>query len=186
MKTTVIALVLAATAVEARAGVFDFKDADGFTRCMQLEELVETVKTPSGYEHRYLDQDEIQRRCIAAEVALVGKTKDKALAAAGVEITRRERSPEAALEPAGALIALSLPACDDDAIYSILVHPISEGFDSDWGKQHGIPLIKRCLKHAEFKKDFLEELDSGDATRAAYACQIAREEKLVKTCKGSK
>ncbi len=114
MKTSVIALVLVVGAAQARAGVFDFKDADGFTRCMQTEELLETVKTDQGRETRYLSQDEIQARCIAAEVALVAKTKDKALATACVEITRRERSLEAAIEPAGALIALSLPACDDD------------------------------------------------------------------------
>ncbi len=68
----------------------------------------------------------------------------------------------------------------------MLIHPISEGFDTDWGKQRAIPLIKRCLKDAAFKKDVLEEKDSGDATRAKYACEILRDEKLVKSCKGGK
>ncbi|NVB84618.1 MAG: hypothetical protein HOV81_39960 [Kofleriaceae bacterium] len=186
MRINTVVVATLALPAPAYAGAFDFKDAAGFEKCMQLDHLVETTRTGAGAEHRVLGPDEIQPRCVAAEVALVEKTKDKALAATGVAITRRESSPELALDPVGALVKLSLPACNDSDIYSIVMRPMSEGYDTDYGKKHAIPIIKRCLKDKQFKQDFLEEKDSSDAVRAANVCQILLEAKLVKSCKGSK
>ena len=180
MKHWVIGLLLPASAY---AGAFDFKDADGFEKCMRLDHLVESVKTGSGYETRLLAPEEIQPRCVAAATALVTSTKDKALATACIAITKREAGPELALDLIDALVTLALPPCNDMENYEVLMRPISSGYETDWGKKKAIPIIRKCLKDADFKKDFLEEKDSGDERRAANACQILLSEKLVKGCK---
>ena len=186
MKSRLIALALLAIPAVARADAFAFKDADGFEKCMQLDHLVESVKTDKGYEHRFLTQAEIQPRCVAAAAALVTQTKDKALGLACLKISRRESGPETSIDLIAALTAVSLPVCNEMEAYEVLLHPLSDGYESDWGKKKVKPIIRRCLKDGEFKKNFLEEKDSGDATRAANACQILLEEKLVKACKGGK
>ena len=186
MKKWVVAIVSLAGAATARAGAFDFKDAEGFEKCMQLDHLIETTNTAGGAEHRILTPEEIQPRCVAAAAALVTKNKDKDLGFECVKITKREAAPETSLDLIGATINISLPLCNEMAIYEVLMRPLSDGYETDWGKKKAKPIIKRCLKDNEFKKDFLEEKDSGDAARAANACQILLEEKLVKACKGGK
>ena len=180
MKGWTIAAILLASGA-ARADVFAFKDADGFEKCMQLDHLIEHVKTGDGAQTRILGPAEIQPRCVEAAAKLVAQTKDKQLASDCIAITRREAGPDLALDLVGALVDLSLPSCNPIEIYEILMHPL----DSPPGRAlaKAKPIIKRCLKDGDFKKDFLEEKDSGDATRAANACQILLEEKLVKACK---
>lgn len=186
MRKCAIAIVSLAGTATARAGAFDFKDAEGFEKCMQLDHLIETVKTANGAEHRILTPQEIQPRCVSAAAALVTQLKDKDLGLECIQITKREAAPETSIELIGATTNLSLPLCNEMAIYEVLLRPLSDGHESDWGKKKVKPIIKRCLKDSEFKKDFLEEKDAGDATRAANACQILLEEKLVKACKGGK
>jgi hypothetical protein len=147
---------------------------------------VESVRTDKGFEHRVLTPDEIQPRCVTAAAALVTQAKDKALGLACLQISRRESGPEASIDLIGALTAVSPPACNDMQAYEVLLRPLSDGYDTDWGKNKVKPIIKRCLRDNDFKRDFLEEKDSGDATRAANACRILLEEKLVKSCKESK
>jgi hypothetical protein len=54
-----IVVVLLATPVVAHADAFGFKVAKGFEKCMQLDHLVESVKTDKGLEHRVRTPDEI-------------------------------------------------------------------------------------------------------------------------------
>jgi hypothetical protein len=186
MMNRMIAVVLLATPVVAHADAFGFKDAKGFEKCMQLDHLVESVKTDKGFEHRALTPDEIQPRCVTAAAALVTQTKDKALGLACLQIARRESGPEMSIDVIGALTAVSPPACNEMQAYEVLLRPLSDGYETDWGKNKVKPIIKRCLRDKDFKSDFLEEKDSGDATRAANVCRILLEEKLVKSCKESK
>jgi hypothetical protein len=178
-----IAVVLLATPAAAYADAFGFKDAKGFETCMRLDHLVESVRTGKGFEHRVLAPDEIQPRCITAAAALVTQTRDKALGLACLQISRRESNPEMSIDLVGALTAVALPACNEMQAYEVLLRPLSDGYESDLGKNKVKPIIKRCLKDNDFKTDFLEEKDSGDASRAANACHILLEQKLVKSCK---
>ena len=180
----IVVLLLAARV--AHGDAFGFKDADGFEKCMRLDHVIESVKTDKGYETRVLTQEEIQPRCVAAAVALVTQTKDKALAFECVKITKRESAPELSLDLINVLVTLNLPACNEMEAYEVLMRPISSGYETDGGKKKAIPIIKKCLKDNDFKKDFLDEKDSGDPHRAANACQILLDEKLVKACKGTK
>ena len=176
-------IVASLVPTEAHADVFAFKDAAGFEKCMQLDHLIEHTKTGDGAQTRVLLPDEIQPRCVDAAVKLVARTKDKALASDCVRITKREAQPELALDPSGALVDLSLPACNDIEVYEVLLRPLSTGHDVDAPKAKATAIIKRCLKDPGFKKDFLDEQSSGDDTRSRNACRILLDEKLVKACK---
>jgi hypothetical protein len=182
-----IAAVLASlVATNAYADVFAFQDAAGFEKCMQLDHLIEHVRTADGGQTRVLGPEDIQPRCVDAAARLIARTKDKALAFECVAITKRETAPVMALDPIGALVDLSLPACNEMEVYEVLMRPLSAGSEDDRAAAKATAIIKRCLKDKEFRKDFLDEKDAGDATRARNACRILLEEKLVKSCKGGK
>ena len=184
MRIHLVGLVLAASTVTARADVFAFKDLDGFEKCMQLDHLVETVKTANGSQTRVLRPDEIQERCVAAAVPVLQQAKSKDMAMDFVKATRRLSAPVNALDLIGVLADLSIASCNDIEVYGILMMPL----DNEPGKYltKDKPVIKRCLKDKDFVKDFLEEKDSYKEHRAQNACQILLEEKLVKSCKGGK
>jgi len=179
-------VIVALLAGHADADVFAFKDAAGFEKCMQLDHLIEHTNTADGAQTRVLLREDIQPRCIEAAVRITARTKDKALAMDCVTITKRETAPEMALDLIGVLVDLTLPACNQMDIYEVLVRPLSSGHEADAPKAKATAIIKRCLRNGEFKKDFLDEKDSGDEARARNACRILLDEKLVKSCKGGK
>jgi len=185
MKYSVVVLA-SLVAGDAYADAFAFKDAAGFEKCMQLDHLIEQVRTADGGQTRVLGPDEIQPRCVDAAARLIARTRDKALAFECVTITKRETAPVMALDPIGALVELSLPACNAMEVYEVLMQPLSSGHDDDRAAAKATAIIKRCLKDRDFKKDFLDEKDSGDESRARNACRILLDEKLVKSCKGGK
>lgn len=170
----------------AHADAFVFKDHDGFEKCMNLDHLVETVKTDKGEQSRFLQPDEIQPRCVEAGVKLVAGAKNKDLGMQLVATTKRLASPRLALDLVGATIDIAVAQCNEMAIYEVLMGPLGDFEDGSADLKKTRPIIKRCLKDKTFAKDFMDEKDSEDAHRAAHACQILVEEKLVKTCKGAK
>nr|HEX4316032.1 hypothetical protein [Kofleriaceae bacterium] len=178
-----LAVALAAAAGPAHADAFGFTDHAGFVACMQLDHLVESVKLGDRVETRVLGPDEIQPRCVATAAALVTRTKDSALGLASTKSTVQLATAALALPLASATIDVSLPACNDGDLYSALLQPLSDGYTTNLPA--ATPIIKRCLKNKDFKTDFLDELKSGDDVRAGNACRIARDEKLVKSCKGA-
>lgn len=187
MKSGLILLVVAGTAAvssTAHADVFAFKDLDGYERCLQTDHLVETVKTDKGEQSRLLSQVEIQLRCIESAVKLLGPSKDKDLAMSFVKSTKRLSNAESSLDLIHVLVDKSLPACNDMAVYEVinrsLSRPKTTEAKSYYSKGRGV--AKKCLKDAQYKKDFLEEIDSSNAQLAANACEILLEEKAVKSC----
>ncbi|HEX4416458.1 MAG TPA: hypothetical protein VH165_01105 [Kofleriaceae bacterium] len=186
MKACLILLVLVGTVVPASADVFVFKDLDGFEQCMQTDHLVEQVKTDTGSQTRLLTQEEIQVRCVATGAKLLAGTKNKDQGLAFVKSTKRLSAPELSLDLIGPLADYAIAACNEMAVYEVILRGLGRSRDGNpiYAKTRNI--VKRCLKDGEFKKDFLEEKDSGDAQVADNACQILLEEKLVKACKGSK
>lgn len=182
--TLALAIVAASTGV-ARADVFAFKDLDGFEKCMELDHLIESVKTDSGAQHRVLGPEEIQPRCVEAAVKLLTPTKNKDLMFEFVKSTKRLSAPVQALPIISILIDTSIAACNEMANYEVIMRPLDDPPDRVFFPKSK-SIIKRCLKDKDFKKDFLDEKDSQDAHRAESACQILLEEKLVKACKGAK
>jgi hypothetical protein len=170
----------------AQADVFEFKDHDGFEKCMQLDHLVEKVKTAKGSQSRMLEPVEIQLRCIESAVKLLTAHKDKDAALEYVKTTKRLSAPQNALDLVGVLIDTSLPACNDMAAYSVLTRALSFPKDTGTWFARTRSIVKRCLKDKEFRADFLEEVGGSDANVIANSCQILLEEKLVKSCKGAK
>jgi hypothetical protein len=167
----------------AEADVFEFKDHDGFEKCMSTDHLVETVNTAKGAQARMLSSVEIQLRCIEKSVTLVRGKKDKDLALEFIKTTKRLSAQENALELVGVLAEVSLPGCNEMAGYTVLTRALSFPRASSTLYARAKVVIKRCLRDKDFKKDFAEEIDSGDDNVAANSCQILLEEKLVKACK---
>ena len=186
MKAVLVLLVIAGTTVPAAADVFVFKDADGFEQCMQTDHLVEQVKTDGGSQTRLLSQDEIQVRCVGVAAKLLASTKNKDQGLAFVKTAKRLASSDLSIELIGPLAGYAAPACNEMAVYEVLLHGLDRARDGNAVYAKTRAAVKSCLKDAQFKKDFLEEKDSGEPQIAANACQILLEEKLVKACKGSK
>ena len=186
MKVWLSLALLVAMIREARADVFAFQDLEGFENCMQLDHLIEKVNTADGSQTRLLDPVEIQLRCIAAAVKLASASKDKDLTMEFVKATKRLSAMENALDLTGALIDLSLPACNDMAVYDVFLKGLSYPRDNTFYLPRARRVVKRCLKDKQFRKDFLEEKDNADAYIAGNACQILLEDKLVKACKAAR
>ncbi len=167
----------------AHADVFELKDHEGFEKCMATDHLVETVNTAKGTQSKILGPVEIQLRCIKSGVKLVTAKKDKDLAFQFVKTTKRMSAHENALELVGAMADISAAMCNELEAYTVMTRALSFPKDSFDLYNRAKPVIKRCLKDKDFKKDFLEEIDSSDEKVAAHSCQILLEEKLVKACK---
>jgi hypothetical protein len=180
-----LALLLATVGV-ARADVFAFKDLEGFENCMRLDHLIEKVDTAGGSQTRLLDPAEIQQRCIAAAVKLASARKDKDLTMELVKATRRLSGDANAIDLTGVLIDLSIAACNDMPVYEVFLAALAVPGDNTFYLPRVRRVVKRCLKDKQFRKDFLEEQDNGDASIARNACQILLDEKLVKSCKAGK
>jgi hypothetical protein len=180
-----VLVIVAASAAEARADVFAFKDLEGFERCMRLDHLVETTRTADGEQHRMLDQDEIQERCVDAAVKLLGPTKDKDLMFTFVKTTKQLAGLARALPLVSVLVDTALPMCNEIENYDVMLRPLDDPPDR-WAFPRARSIIKRCLADKAFRKDFLDEKDSADRQRADNACAILLEDKLVKSCKGGK
>lgn len=188
MKSGLILLVLAGSAATAHADVFGFKDLDGYERCLQTDHLVESVKTDKGEQSRLLSQAEIQERCVESAVKLLGSSKDKDLVMSFVKATKRHAAAESSLDLIGLLAEKSAASCNEMAVYEVinrsLSRPKSDDRRSFFAK--GRIAAKKCLKDAQYKKDFLEEIDNSNAQLAANACELLLEEKLVKSCPAKK
>jgi len=88
---------------------------------MELDHLVEKVNTDKGAQARLLSPLEIQMRCIEAAVKLVSASKNKDLAMDFVKATKRLTAPENSLDLVGALVDISIAACNDLAAYEVLI-----------------------------------------------------------------
>lgn len=174
---------LAGTTGAARADVFEIKDHESFEKCMTTDHLVETVNTAKGSQAKLLSQGEIQERCIGAGATFLRGKKDKDVALEFIKTTKRLSAHESALDLVGALAEFAPVGCNDMAGYTVLLRALSFPKDSGTLFARSKVVIKRCLKDKDFKKDFLEEVDSSDTHVAANSCQILLEEKLVKACK---
>lgn len=185
MARPVVVAALMAIAVPAHADVFAFKDLGGFEKCMRLDHLLESVDTATGKQARVLGPAEIQARCLEAAARLVAQKRDRGEALAFVAAAKKLAAWPSAIELAGASADVAIATCNELAIYEVITsaleRPRSEGF-----LPRAKLVVRRCLKDAAFRSDFLEEQSSGDKTLREHACEILREEKLVKQCRGGK
>lgn len=186
VSVAVVLAVLVGGAATASADIFVFKDLPGYEKCLQTDHLVETVKTDKGAQTRLLSQDEIQERCVESAVKLLSGAKNKDLTMEFIKSTRRLATADNALDLVKVYVDLQLAGCNEMAIYELLLNPLRGPGDGNVPFTKAKALVKQCLKDKDYRKDFLEEKDSPDSYVAGNACDILREEKLVKTCKGSK
>jgi len=181
------AAVLGAMTVRAHADAFDIKDLDGFEQCLQLDELLVTVRTADGTQTRLLGPREIQPRCITAGAQLLASSKDKAKIISFVDAVKRLSAAENALELVDLLTRVALPTCNDELVYDVLTAALEHPDKPRVGYvARATPIAARCLKDKSFRKDFSDELKSADKNLATHACDILLQEKVVTSCKGSK
>ena len=185
MKAIVCAALLG-TAATASADVFAFKDLDGYESCLRTDHVVETVKTSKGSQSRLLLPTEIQERCAEAGTQLLAGLKNKDLTLQFIQSTKRLSWPENSLDQIGVFVDLDVKGCNEIAVYEVLLKALGAPAEHNANYTKVKPIVKRCLKDAAFKKDFLEEKDNADSQISANACGILLEEKLVMSCKGTK
>lgn len=179
-----ILAILGAAATPAHADVFAFKDVEGFERCMQLDHLVETVHTDQGAQSRWLDPGEIQQRCIGAAMKLLAPSKKPTEIIPYIKVVSRRSATENAIGLGGLAAAIAPAACNDLAIYEAVIAGLAHIDDPYVDRARG--LARTCLKDAEFRKDFSDELKNGDPHVRAHACDVLLAAKVVKSCAGSK
>ncbi len=172
----------------AHADVFAFKDLDGFEKCLQTDHLVEKVKSDKGEQARYLDELEIQMRCIEAAVKVISPQKSKDNDLEFIGAVKRLSAPENSLDLINVLVDHTIAGCNELAAYEVLTKSLSRPKDKSKSSvfMKAKTIVKRCLKDKEFKTDFMEEKDKPDGYLSANACEILLEEKLVKSCKETK
>jgi hypothetical protein len=187
MRWLASAVVLVAMTTVVRADAFEIRDLDGFEACMELDELLVTVKTADGTQTRLLNPIEIQTRCISSAAQFLAASKDKDKIMGFVDAVKRLSASENALELIDLVIRVSPPSCDDLEVYEVLVTALDHPDQPRGGYvARAQPIVARCLKNPAFRKDFVEELQSHDRNLATHACVILVQEKIVTSCKGSK
>jgi hypothetical protein len=168
--------------------VFAFKDLDGFEKCLQTDHLVEKVNTDKGSQTRYLSQVEIQIRCVESAVKVLAPAKSKDTDLDFIGAVKRLSAPENALDLISVLVDHTITGCNDIAAYEVLTRSLARPKDTSKSSYFtkAKTIVKRCLKDKDFKTDFMDEQTSENGHLGANACEILLEEKLVKSCKGTK
>jgi hypothetical protein len=187
LSLSIIVLAFLAVSFEAHADIFAFKDLKGFEACLRIDNLKESIPAGGAKQERFLDQPEIQQRCVQSAAKILKKgNPTSANILEFVKTTKRNSAHEQSLELIEVLAAKDPKGCNDMEAYSVLKSALSHPQDypsaqnSYFEKTKGI--VKLCSKDAEFKKDFLEEKDSAESYVAANACAILLAEKAVKSC----
>lgn len=184
MRLVGVIVLMTSSIVFAGKSVFNFSDLNGYEKCLRQDHLIETVKTDSGAQTRALDPFEIRARCVQEASKILSKEKNPETLMSYLKATKRLSNVENSLEIAQLLANVSSKACNDMDTYLVIKEALSvpknRGADSQLKKADKV--VRTCLKDAEFKKDFMEELDSSDAYLKANTCDILLEEKLVKSC----
>jgi hypothetical protein len=187
MRWLLIFAVIAGATTASRADVFAFNDVAGFETCLQLDHVIVTVRTADGTQTRFLSEIEIQLRCIDAAVRLAAPIKSKDTLMRYVDAVKRLSAAVNALPLIDLVVGRSTAACNDIELYEVLMRALERPSSVASGYiKRAKPIVVRCLKDSTFRKDFLDELASSNKHLAANACDIALEQKLVKSCKGSR
>jgi hypothetical protein len=186
MKLMISAALLAAMAPRAHADVFELRNLEDFETCMQLDELLVTEETADGRQSRFLSEVEIQQRCIASATRLLATAKKKDVIMPFIDATKRLSAPVNALPLIDLAVGVSLSSCNNSEIYDALAAALDLPSGTGTYLARAKPIVVRCLKDKTFQKDFTEELGSHDKNLAAHTCDVLLEQKLVKSCKGSK
>jgi hypothetical protein len=185
VKTKFALLVLFALPMGAHADVFNFKDLPGFEQCMQTPHLIEEIKTDQGIQKRQQGEVEIQMRCIASAVNLLTPRKSQDTDLAFIHAAKRLTAHENVVDLVGVLADHAPAGCNDLAAYTVLTtalsHPKETGSTSLFARTKRV--VQQCLKNRQFQADFLEEKDARNTYLAKNACEILRDEKMVKVCK---
>ncbi|GEM_PF-2346680 len=188
MKIFVAVLSLAASYGFASGSIFQFKDPAGLEKCLKADHLLDEVRTEAGSEKRYLDRLEIQDRCIASAVKIASGEKSSDKVMSFVTAARRGAAPETSLPLLQVVASNHLALCNEMKVYEVftksLSYPPSNSDSTKRFLEDVKKAVKLCLRDKQFRKDFLEEMDSSNADTARNACEILKEEKLVKKCEG--
>ena len=177
---------LAVTASVAKADIFAIKSLDGFEKCLQQDHLVETVKSGSSKQSKFMDKIQVQDRCFQSATSYLSKERKAATVQEWVKVAFNNSAHANAIDLLKILAGLDVKKCNDDMIYKTLLDifsgPKSEDKKSLYQRGKSTALI--CLKDPTFKKDFMDEQDSTpDSYRYNAVCDVLKSAGLIKACK---
>jgi hypothetical protein len=188
MKWLIASLLVVASASPARADAFDFKDVDGFKACLELNHLIVTVRTADGAQTRFLEQSEIQPRCVDAATHLLIGAKRADVVMPFVTAAKRLTAWENALDLVDLVTRVSPASCDGTEVYEVVAHVLErpDGSTGDRYVTRAKSIATQCLSDNAFRKDFVDELVSHEGHLAEHACDVLVAANLNKSCKRSK
>jgi len=170
--------------IQARADIFVFGDLSGFKKCMDTDHLEENTATATGTQRRYLSHIDIQVRCIEVATKSLATEKNKDTLIQYITATNAVTSPENSLPLVTLLAEKHRASCNEMSIYRVFLKGLSypksridKVLTAEMKKA-----VKICLKDPEFRKDFLDEKTNANEFIRENACEILKEENLVKKC----
>jgi hypothetical protein len=190
MKLTVLFFWFSSLAM-ASGSLFEFKDAEGFEKCLSIQSMMEKTNTANGFEKRSLEPWEIQERCAKAAADRVAQDANKKSRLEYLRLSKARAVPETALFVVDALATADPAFCNEMAAYEILTELLSQPDSTTPSYRKRMErtrkTVNRCLKDKQFRSDFLEEKDSpASKYLQANACQILKDAKMVNQCSGPK
>lgn len=187
MKSTLTVAVMALLySPFARADLFSFKDIEGFEKCLRSTHMVETTRTSSGNQKKYLSKIDIQERCFKRATQVLKSEKKASTIRKWTKLAFKNSDRANAIDLIALEVKRSPKSCNDSEAYDTFLRivngPSSKDSKSLYMRAKGA--IQTCLKKdKQFKTDFMDEQD---ATRTGYqyknVCEILKNEGLIKKC----
>ncbi len=188
MKILISLLCLTSFHWVAEGSPFGFSDPAGFEKCLSTDHLIVESRTAQGSEKKFLDVSEIKSRCIASAATLLKNEKKRELLLAYVKVARAGANALICVPLVRAVATNDPTLCNEMALYEVftkaLSFPPSDSPSVNQELSEAKQGVKSCLRDAQFKKDFAEEMDSSNADLARNACEVLKEAKVIKSCKG--
>lgn len=168
----------------ANADIFKFDSLKNYEKCLKTDHMVETQKSGSKDQSRFLGAVDIQLRCVESAEELLKDDKNKVNLLQFVKTTKQNTAHENSLGIIRILANAHIIACNEIEVYEVLTKALSgpknEAVDSYYSTAKQV--VKICLKDAEFRKDFEDEIGNTNPYLGPNVCEILKEEKIVKSC----
>jgi hypothetical protein len=186
MKIANAYLILLMSFAAQAAGLWDFSDLAGFEKCMQQDHVFEKNKTQDGSQERFLGKHEIQPHCMDTALKLLAAPANKNQPLEYLKVTRLKSAHENALPFALLYVKSDKAGCEDVDVYETLKeglsHPANYPTPAKPYFTTAGEMVKVCLANANFKKDIVADIDSGDAYFKKNICTILKQEKVSSSC----
>ncbi|MCX6115962.1 MAG: hypothetical protein NT027_00320 [Proteobacteria bacterium] len=170
------------------ASIFDFKDTDGYEKCLKEEYIVtgKKTETSSGTEEEYkgMDKFQIRAKCVKSAVKLLGASPKLEQINSYLQTTTDNVQIEEAIDFVILASKAKISTCTEDLNYSIiskcLVDKKGKGQDTFFARAK--QAIAVCVKDEAFKTKFVKLRRSSSGYTKENTCELLKEFKVQPMC----